>query len=438
MIAYKKMSYTQSSSSGLNEIAIRHLKKVKKNRDEMHPDSVAAEFFYAFRYSLFLDPNNYKGVDFVKDFGQRQFDASQYMLYMGLFLRSHLIKNNLVLATSKYGPDMKSILSKGDLSYMVLLTEGKQAILGADDMFSPAFYVPPQFENIPDAATVDTKSTTEFRAKNFDIGQTKTKGTTHEQNSRIEKLVITPVLGQSTLQVKRKSTLKGHYKSDVQKQLILFEDYEQAERKLLGEEKSLIEELESSKKTQKYAEELKAAFAEARKNQKDAFLKEAKGWYETDITNLTNHKIENLGVRHNNGDFIYSSEFTMGGLVKKAGNNFIVDIGKLQGIPLKIEDNQRQRNLNVYAPFARSIHYQITLEIPPGYTAEGVASLNKKVENESGAFTVDASSDGKIVTVNVSKIYKKAFEPAANWSNILAFMDAAVDWSNSKLLLKKQ
>jgi hypothetical protein len=65
VLATKKMGFAQSSSSLLNNIAITHLRKVKKNRDEMQPDSVASEFFYGFRYSLLLDHNKYKGVDAV-------------------------------------------------------------------------------------------------------------------------------------------------------------------------------------------------------------------------------------------------------------------------------------------------------------------------------------------------------------------------------------
>jgi uncharacterized membrane protein len=63
---------------------------------------------------------------------------------------------------------------------------------------------------------------------------------------------------------------------------------------------SLIEKLEDGKESKKYADELKAAFAEARPKQKEAFLNEARSWYEQDVTDLKAYKIENLGVRHNN------------------------------------------------------------------------------------------------------------------------------------------
>jgi hypothetical protein len=89
-------------------------------------------------------------------------------------------------------------------------------------------------------------------------------------------------------------------------------------------------------------------------------------------------------------------------------------------------------------PFARSLQTDITLQIPEGYTVEGVNDLNKKVENETGYFIAQATTDGKTVIIKVRKSYNHAFEPAANWDKLLAFIDAANEWTNAKLLLKKK
>lgn len=421
-----------------SEPALRHLKKVKSSKSSISLDSLVSEFYYAYRFDRILDiTTGNTSMSYIMEYASKQF-YSDYLFKLSLFLKDRNIDNKLVLLTSRYGPDMKSIMSRNDIAYMVYADGCKNPFYGVDDVFSPAFYIPYYFENTPDAITLDIKGLKEFKPKNFDQGMIKIPGSTFDQNSRIEQLVVMPVLTKNAVTVKRNTTLKGHYKSDVQKELITLEDYYESERKLFGEEKTLLEYYEGSKKTKKYAEELKSAFADAHKKQKEAFLTEATDWFETEITDLDNQKIVNLGVRHNSPDFVYSSEFTMPGLVKKAGNNFIVEIGKFLGAPLKIDDAQRKRNLDVYTPFARSIYCQISLEIPAGYTAEGVAALNKKIENESGVFAVDATSDGKTVNIKVSKIYKNAFEPHTNWNNMLAFIDAAVDWTNSKLLLKKQ
>jgi len=224
-----------------------------------------------------------------------------------------------------------------------------------------------------------------------------------KDNARIEKIKLSLSPDKSLLSVNRSTTLKGLYKANEQRRLILYEDYYEAERLVFKEEKSLIAELEDGKKTKKYAEEVKNAFAEARKKQKDAFEKEIRDWFEQKITDLKNYKTDNLGVRHTAPDFIYSSSFNMAGLVKKAGNNIIIEIGKIQGQPLVVKNEQRKREIDIYAPFARSIEYEVELAIPEGYTAEGVAALNSKVENETGFFVTEATATDKIVSIKISK-----------------------------------
>jgi hypothetical protein len=258
------------------------------------------------------------------------------------------------------------------------------------------------------------------------------------KNAHIENLKLSLTADKNNLAVKRSTTLKGYYKADEQKNLILYEDFYEAERKAFNEEKSLLEQLEDGKKSKKYVDEVRSAFAEARKKQKDAFVKEAKEWLEQEVTEIKDYKVNNLGVRHTAPDFVYSSSFNLGGLVKKAGNNIIVEIGKIQGQPLVIKQEQRKRDIDVYMPFARSIEYNLELEIPDGYTAEGIAALNKKVENESGFFTVEANATDKLVTVKIKKHYLHNFEPAKNWDKVIAFTDASNEWVNAKLLLKKK
>ena len=51
---------------------------------------------------------------------------------------------------------------------------------------------------------------------------------------------------------------------------------------------------------------------------------------------------------------------------------------------------------------------------------------------------VEAASDGKAVTIKIRKSYNHVFEPVGNWDKLLAFIDAANEWYNTKLLIKKK
>jgi hypothetical protein len=160
--------------------------------------------------------------------------------------------------------------------------------------------------------------------------------------------------------------------------------------------------------------------------------------FEQDISEMKNYRTVNLGVRHTSPDFVYASSFNLGGLVKKAGPNLVVEIGKIQGQPFVVNPEQRKRAIDIYLPYPRSIEYEISFSIPEGYTAEGIEALNSKTENPSGYFITEASSDGKIVKINIRKHYLTSFEPVKNWENILAFTDAANNWTSAKLLFRKK
>lgn len=439
LISSIKKRYFNADSTRITGASFPYVNKLKENAKSMHPDSLAAGLFYALRFEKLLDISASMDFRYIRGFALKDpLNTSAHLIRLAGLMQTSNLKTNFVLLSGKYGPDMNSLMNKDDLGYLLALPGSGGTIMGISNAFSPAFYIPYQFENAPDAVTVDTKTNKTFDPRDFDLGTIKIPASPHEQNSRTEKLVISPSPENGALLVKRTSTLQGHCKSDVQQDLILFEDYYEHERKLLGIEKPLLANFDYLKEITQYVEELKAALAEARENQKKAFLKEAETWLGAKINGLTAYKVVNLGVRHNSPDFVYSSEFSLSGLMKNAGNNFIIDIGLLQGAPLKIEPSQRRRRLNVYAPYARSNHRRISLEIPAGYTVEGIADLNRKVENETGAFTVEAFLDGNTVTINVSEIYKNALEPYTNWDKMLAVIDASVEWSNAKLLLKKQ
>ena len=51
---------------------------------------------------------------------------------------------------------------------------------------------------------------------------------------------------------------------------------------------------------------------------------------------------------------------------------------------------------------------------------------------------ISAAIQGNQLIINIQKEYSHNFEPAANWSKMLLFIDAAADFTNTKLLFKKK
>ena len=427
-----RLIFTLGKTSG------SYMRTVKKNFSNMSTDSAVREMFYIFRFHNFLEQIDAGRVSSLVEMPKIDLDENLVTYYLGEFFKSEDIDNNMIYTTLNRGPRIKEILSTEDLNNIIKVRGVDAPYYGFSHIFTCPSYLPSYLENSRNAISVNTGGIRETNYNRFQQTTVDIPGSLAAQNSRTEKLNVALSPGDMALEIKRQSTLKGHYKAEEQKRLILFEDYYNSEIKYFNEDKTLIEKLSDGRKTKKLAEELQEAFSEARKKNKESFIEEAKDLFDQEIKDIKNYKVENSGVRHTAPDLVYSSEFKMNNMVKKAGTSYIIDIGKLQGGQLKISGEQRKRSLDIYAPFSRSLNYEISFTIPDGYVAEGFEALNKKVENSAGSFISEVKATDKVLTVSLKKIYMHSYEPAANWNNMLAFIDAANEWSNSKIVLKKK
>lgn len=407
---------------------------------DMSEDEKAAQLYYTLRFTKLLnfDINSMKArINSPKD----EYNGLAFPLFATF--KAAGLDPAILVSPTRTGLRMSEIMDAKDLVSTAYMP-GSGKVYSIQTIFDMPFDVPAELEGV-----TATKSFT-FDHPAAIMSEKKMSGLTNvtagpkipisssDKNVHIENLKLSVVPGKNEISAVRSTTLKGKYKVDVQKMLLLYEDIYEAERKELGEEKSLTEMLEDNKKSRKNVDEVKNAFAEARKLQKDHFIDEAKGWFEQEITEMKNTSVEKMGIRHTSPDFVYSSSFQLGGLIKKAGNNIIIEIGKIQGSPFVVKPDQRKRDIDAYMPFARSIEYNIELEIPAGYTAGDVTSLNKRTENETGLFSAEVTADSKIIAVKLRKHYLNNFEPAKNWNQLIAFTDAANAWLDSKILLKKK
>jgi hypothetical protein len=168
------------------------------------------------------------------------------------------------------------------------------------------------------------------------------------------------------------------------------------------------------------------------------------------MTNITNdysikptnpdslyYEVTEEGLQHRSPPFAMKQQFTLDGLVKKAGNNYIVDFGKLITGQIELTTEQRTRSYDINMSYARTVAYQVTVNIPEGYKVEGIENLSKSVINDAGSFVSTTKQEGNSLVLTVRKCYNHAYEPAASWPKMIAFLDAAADFNKQKVLLKK-
>ncbi|GAA4325834.1 DUF3857 domain-containing protein [Flaviaesturariibacter amylovorans] len=135
----------------------------------------------------------------------------------------------------------------------------------------------------------------------------------------------------------------------------------------------------------------------------------------------------------------FRESFRLRKMISKAGRNFLFDIGKLIGGQIKLEESElKERQTDIYLSTARSIENNISITIPAGYSVEGLQELNVSVDNESGTFVSTAKVEDNKLLVTTRKVYKKNFDPKANWPNYVAFLEPAYKFSQAKVVFKKK
>jgi hypothetical protein len=168
-------------------------------------------------------------------------------------------------------------------------------------------------------------------------------------------------------------------------------------------------------------------------------LKEAiKSDFELSVEEAGKFKIIQTGRFDDQPAFIYNCEATLKGMFKKAGPNYLVDVGKFIEGQINLESDEKERKYNIYMPYARTFSYHIELEIPDGYSAQGFEKLNNTVENSLGGFKSSAKLEGNKLMIDASKYYKGNFAKKEEWSKIVDFLTAAHDFSTKQILLEKK
>ena len=133
----------------------------------------------------------------------------------------------------------------------------------------------------------------------------------------------------------------------------------------------------------------------------------------------------------------FTNKYELGDMVKKAGDNLLVAVPALIGDQLYIAQDQRKREVDAWMGFPRSLRNIINFTIPAGYKVVGVQNLNMNIDNEVGTFAVQASVEGSTLNILVKKQYKQLTIKKEDWVKLLQMLDAAYNFSQKKILLKK-
>lgn len=191
--------------------------------------------------------------------------------------------------------------------------------------------------------------------------------------------------------------------------------------------------------TKKESAELKGAFNEFRKNAIDPFKAEISSYHDGDPVQVGGYGVDCVGIRRDSSNFVYHVDYVMDGMVKRAGNNYLLSVGKLIGSSLKLEGKDRERIDDVWRKMAFVDEWNIEIPLPQGYkvSAEALKKIETSVANECGEFTVKATAGNESVKLYVRKCFAHRVEPVSNWNKLLALVDACSAFADKQMVIAK-
>jgi len=174
------------------------------------------------------------------------------------------------------------------------------------------------------------------------------------------------------------------------------------------------------------------------KERKELFEKIIKG-DDLDVDKYNDYELLQDGRSGDSAMLRYKEKFSLKKLISKAGKNYIFEAGKLIGGQLKLEPNElKERKTDIWIPSAITIENTITVNIPEGYSVDGLQDLNMNIDNPSGTFISTTTVTGNKLLITTKKVYKNTFDKKEAWPNYIAFLEPAYKLSQAKVVLKKK
>ncbi len=401
----------------------------KKEKDQ---DKLVRELYYMLRNPIYLsaffgiEQGHPLSLDYVND--------ESFPILKTFMTKNKISHNLMVLPYRTYGPFSEQKTIAADI--VLRVNTAKPTYLRRIDPFSIPGEVDYQYEGM-----VGILSETAPRMKEGDTykEQKTVEVSGPQQNETSIKFEVK--LNQennSKVDVKRNTFVTGHNKPDHQYMVVTNYDYlkEYNLPKYQVESSSLIK-----KTLMKYNEDMKNLEQRLAQdyNARDKKLKEdVESSMGVKVEEYKDFKLKTIGMWDETPNTEYSDAFIIENIVKKAGQNYIIELPKLIEKQTKVEAEEVKRDKDVYMNYARSFKNEIAFEIPEGYAIEGLEALNKKVDNETGSFTSSYQLEGNKLVIKTHKVFKVNHCEAVDWPKMQAFLDSAVDFMNTKLLVKKK
>jgi hypothetical protein len=407
----------------------------KKNMKAVPLDSLM-KVLYNIRKGMILGSYDKDDVEKIDAVNYRSIKTKFNTALMSMALNDMKIDHDVLLVCSRNANTLDNIFTYDDFDAFIRINDTKPLYMYFDDATTHFNEIPARFQG--EKAIVLTPKRENAIRYSFTEGTTVLPVSAAADNSIKEDIKVSLLPGNmQRLKLQRLVKQTGALRVDDQRSLLPVIDIDNNMMELSKSE-PLEKRLAANPETKKMRDAFDFAFADDQQKSLKKFTAEIKAQYEQEPLQVTDCKIINAALDKSSPVFEFSESFVLDNLVKKAGNNFIIDAGKLAGTFYKLQEKDRKRTLDVYMPEARSFKYSIAITVPPGYNAKGMEELNIKKENKAGSFSSVAAVNGNILNITVNRAYYHNFEKATDWPLLVAMIDAASGFESQKILLEKK
>lgn len=399
-------------------------------------DSVMKVLYDEWKYLTFF---NYTGkeLDDVNTMNYRTVNSRAATIVMSEILTDMEIDHDVLMVAARNSNTLDNVYNMTDFDAMIRINGEKPMYMAFDDIVTHFNEVPALFQGERVIAIHGTrKSPTKYIFD--DLADDELPVTAASKNSAEESLKVSLLpANMEKLKVDRITKQTGSLRHDNQKLLIPIQDIDKGYTELINGD-PLEKRLLHVKDAKKTAEDYTLMFNSGHDIMMKNFAAEIKRTFGQEPEQISNVKIISPALENSSPVFQFSSSFVLNNMVKKAGNNYIIDAGKLTGAFLKLDEKDKTRDKDIYMPSARSFKYNIAITIPAGYEAKGLEQFNQKKTNTTGSFSSVATISGNTLTITVTQVYEHNFEKAINWPKLKDLIQTASDFNDQKIVLQKK
>ena len=156
-----------------------------------------------------------------------------------------------------------------------------------------------------------------------------------------------------------------------------------------------------------------------------------------DVVKYTAFRMVQDGRNWKKTSLQYGEDFELGDRVRHAGKSILVAVPGLISNQLQIKNKERSRQYDIDVRYPRQYKWNISFAIPAGYTVYGLEDLQQNIDNATGSFVSTATIQNGTLMINTTKTYKQARISKDNWPDMLKWIDAAYNFGQKKILLRK-